>query len=168
MLNRVILISAAWTIGTLSPAWSQGAGICDRKFDETRAFIDAQSEKWSESIKTNNFPKEVEHAYLVIVKYSHDNSLNGAEVKRVECTAQYVPAQEIMNTAVLLFSAGLSSIAPGKSAYVDVSEILNGYPLGGPNALIPKLREQILDGDRGAVANIIRDPWKCLTFQRKC
>lgn len=55
---------------------------------------------------------------------------------------------------------------------VDTSEILNGKPLGGENALVPQAREDVLDrldaADQGSVANIIRDPFKCLTFQRKC
>jgi hypothetical protein len=51
---------------------------------------------------------------------------------------------------------------------VDVGEILHGKPLGGENAVIPKLREQLLGGDRGTIANIIRDPIRCALFMRKC
>jgi hypothetical protein len=149
-------------------AFAQGAGVCDREFDQTRDFINQQHAKWADGINKGGFPDAVKNAYLVIVNYSRDAAINGAAGKQNECTANYAKPQEIMDTAVLIFSGGLSSLLPGKTAYVDVSEIMNGYPLGGPDAVIPKLREQILGGDRGTIANVIRDPWKCLSFQRKC
>ena len=51
---------------------------------------------------------------------------------------------------------------------VDVGEIAPGKPFGSNSAIVPQVRELVLNGDNGTIANIIRDPWKCATFQRKC
>jgi hypothetical protein len=93
-----------------------------------------------------------------------------AEVSQAigDCEQGFKPYQDVMNTFVLFATGGLSKLLPERVTRIDVSDILAGYPLGGPDAFIPKLREQILGGDRGTISNIIRDPWKCITFQRKC
>ena len=85
-----------------------------------------------------------------------------------DCEGGFKPYQQVMDSFMTIATGGLSKLLPERMTRVDVSDILAGYPLGGPNAFIPKLREQILGGDRGTVANVIRDPWKCITFQRKC
>jgi hypothetical protein len=85
-----------------------------------------------------------------------------------DCEQGFKPYQQVMDSFVILATGGLSKLLPERMTRIDVSDILAGYPLGGPDALVPKLREQILRGDRGTLANTIRDPWKCLTFQRKC
>lgn len=85
-----------------------------------------------------------------------------------DCERGFKPYQDVMNDFVTIGTAGLSKLLPAPMTRVDVSDILAGYPLGGPDAFIPKLREQLLHGDRGTIANIVRDPWKCITFQRKC
>ncbi|KYH02490.1 hypothetical protein [Bradyrhizobium sp. DOA1] len=85
-----------------------------------------------------------------------------------DCERGFKPYQDVMNNFVLVATGGLSKLLPERATRIDVSDILAGYPLGGPDAFVPKLREQILGGDRGTVANIVRDPWKCITFQRKC
>jgi hypothetical protein len=86
----------------------------------------------------------------------------------VDCERGFKPYQTVMNDFVAIATGGVSKVLPERMTRIDVSDILAGYPLGGPDAFIPKLREQILGGDRGTVANIIRDPIKCITFQRKC
>ena len=144
------------------------AGNCDRETGAAVAFLEQQRQTWVAAVNKVNFPSDVQNAYLIIINHAHDTGVSAAQLKNIDCTKKYEGPQVIMNAAVAAFSGGLSLIAPGKTAYVDVSEILNGYPLGGPDALIPKLREQILGGDRGTVSNIIRDPVKCLTFARKC
>jgi hypothetical protein len=73
-----------------------------------------------------------------------------------------------MDTIVAAYTLGLSRVLQPSMTHVDVSELLKGYTLGGPNALVPKFREEILRGDQGTFANILRDPYKCLTFQRSC
>jgi hypothetical protein len=85
-----------------------------------------------------------------------------------DCERGFKPYQQVMNDFVTIATGGLSKLLPERMTRIDVSDILAGYPLGGPNAFIPKLREQILGGDRGTLGNIVRDPYKCLTFQRKC
>jgi hypothetical protein len=85
-----------------------------------------------------------------------------------DCERGFKPYQDVMNRLVLVATGGVSKLLPERMTRVDVSDILAGYPLGGPDAFVPKLREQILRGDRGTGANIIRDPWKCITGQRKC
>jgi hypothetical protein len=166
-MRKYFLIGASliFALSSTGALMAQDAIVCEQEFDKAGHFISAEHDRWADAIKGGNLREDVRDALLVIVKYSRDNAINGAEGKKVQCLAKYAPAEEIMNTAVALFSNGLSSIAQGSSAYVDTSEIVTGYPLGGPSALVPKLREQTLKGDRGTVANFIRDPWKCLTFR---
>ena len=171
MKSLVAFGIAVIALGYSNANAQQGAaGTCDRETGEAVAFVDQQRDKWLAAINNANppLPDDVKAAYAVIVRHAHDTGVATAQLKNIDCTKKYEGPQAIMNYAVAAFSGGLSLLAPGKTAYVDVSEIMNGYPLGGPEALIPKLREQILGGDRGTVANIIRDPIKCLTFQRKC
>jgi hypothetical protein len=80
------------------------------------------------------------------------------------CEAELKPIQDVMNGFVVIATGGLSALAPGKMAYVDVSDILAGYPLGGPSALIPKLREDTFRtlGIGGDVAKFARDPFRCI------
>jgi hypothetical protein len=79
-----------------------------------------------------------------------------------------------MDSAVGVYTAGLSRAFPKKTFHVDVSEIMMGKPLGGPNAAVPKFREQVLKmlgankRNPGFIGNMIRDPWKCTTFQKRC
>lgn len=67
-----------------------------------------------------------------------------------------------------LGSSGLAMLLPDRMTNVDVGEIAPGKPFGSNSAIVPQVRELVLDGDNGTIANIIRDPWKCATFQRKC
>jgi hypothetical protein len=85
-----------------------------------------------------------------------------------ECERGFKPYEEMINGFVRVATGGLSELLPQAMTRIDVSDIFAGYPLGGADAFIPKLREQLLGGDRGTVANMVRDPWKCITFQRKC
>jgi hypothetical protein len=64
--------------------------------------------------------------------------------KADKCNADLAPYQQAMNTAVSTLTGGVSDLLPGKMAYVDVSRILAGYPGGGPDAFVPKFREQVL------------------------
>lgn len=172
MRNPLLFTLALLSIGTMSSAQAQQgqSGVCDRETSEAISFIDQQRDKWIDSINKQNppLPDDVKSAYGIIVKHAHDSSVATAQLKNIDCTKKYEGPQAIMNYAVAAYSGGLSLLAPGKTMYVDASEILNGYPLGGPDALIPKLREQILQGDNSTVSNVIRDPWKCISFQRKC
>jgi hypothetical protein len=162
------IILASSLISQRTLAQGGAAGVCDRDTGQAIAFIDNQRQIWLAAINKNNLPEDVKNAYIIIVNHAHDTAVGGAKLKNMDCTKKYEGDQAIMNVAVTIFSQGLSLLAPGKTAYIDVSEIEHGYPLGGPDALIPKLREQILGGDNGTVSNIIRDPIQCLTFAHKC
>jgi hypothetical protein len=146
-------------------AYAQDADGCDNKFDEVRRLIDGHTTQWTRSFQGAGFPQAVLNSYLMIVNYSREAAINGAEIKKTECNAKYSDPVDITSTAVSLFSRGLSSIAADEKVYVSVSEIMSGYPLGGSNALIMKLKKQVEQGDK---ASVIRDPWKCLSFERKC
>lgn len=148
--------------------WAQGAGVCDRASDDTRARVVGDVQAWIDAINQTDLPQHVKNAHIVLFQYNQAESMKKIETIRVECTAAYKPYQDVVDLMVSIYTAGLSEILAPHMTHVDVSELLAGYPLGGPNALVPRFREQILNGDNGTIANIIRDPWKCLTFQRKC
>ena len=77
-----------------------------------------------------------------------------------ECNQKIAPYQKATDIAVFFATGGLSAVLPPQMTHVDASQILSGHPLGGPGALIPKMREDILNGlgIGGDVAGIIRDP----------
>lgn len=80
-----------------------------------------------------------------------------------DCEKALKPYQDVVDAGVLFATGGLASVLPERFKNIDVSQILSGHPLGGPNALIPKMRDDILNGlgIGGDVAKIIRDP-KCV------
>lgn len=167
MRNRFLAIVTA--IGVVLPTIALAqAGVCNRASDDTRARVVADVQLWKDAINSTDYPQPVKDAHNTLFDYNMGESLKGIEAQRQACTAAFKPYQEVVDAMVLIYTGGLSEILAPHMTHVDVSELLAGYPLGGPNALIPKFREDILSGDRGTVANIIRDPWKCLTFQRKC
>ncbi len=99
-----------------------------------------------------------------IAKYRDQRAQLIAECQKKPTTdsGQSVP-QLIVDGAVAWFTDGLSLFAPGKSLHVDAGELLNGYPLGGPNAFVPSLRDHVLDalgvgGANNDLAKVLRDP----------
>ena len=153
---------------TAQSAYAQGAGVCNRASDDIRARVNADVQGWVDAINATDLPQQVKNAHITLFQYNQAESMKGIEAKRGECTANFKPYQQVVDAMVLIYTGGLSAILAPHMTHVDVSELLAGYPLGGPNALVPRFREQILQGDNSTVSNIIRDPWKCLTFQRKC
>lgn len=79
-----------------------------------------------------------------------------------ECNKGFAVPQKIADTAVFFATGGLSAILPSSFSHVDASQILSGTVFGGPDALIPKMRDDLLNGlgISGDVACIIRDPKK--------
>lgn len=79
-----------------------------------------------------------------------------------ECNKGFETPQKIVDGLIFLSTGGISALVPASYTHVDLSEIVAGYPLGGPNALIPNIRDQILNGlgIGGDVACVIRDPKK--------
>jgi len=168
-MKKVLFASAAaLMLAASGSAFASTAGVCDRAYEDAADRVNVDMNRWATSIQNGGFPPALRDAYLAVIAHTRSMSLAAADQGRNDCAGEFAGPQEVMNVAVAAMSFGLSEMLPGKTAYVDVSEILSGYPLGGPEALVPKLREQLLGGGRGTGANIIRDPIKCLTFQRKC
>jgi hypothetical protein len=149
------------------PAYAQ-YGVCDRAANDAVAIVNSNRQRKINIVYQYNYPPPVIQAHLDIINYSHQDAM--AEVSRghFECARGFRPPQQIVNAAVTAFTMGLNRALPPGMVRIDISEAIAGYPLGGPNALIPRAREQILQGNNSTPANIARDPWKCLTFQRKC
>lgn len=162
-----LTIAAVALVISAGTAFAQ-AGVCNRASDDTRARVNADVQAWIDAINETDLPQAVKNAHIVLFQYNQGQALQGIEQARQQCTAEFKPYQDVVDAMVLIYTGGLSEILEPHMTHVDVSELLAGYPLGGPNALVPRFREQILSGDNGTIANIIRDPWKCLTFQRSC
>lgn len=89
-----------------------------------------------------------------------DNALRQVISDFQACEAGWAPYQQIVNNASFYMTGGLSAVLPPAVSYIDLSRITSGTPLGGQNALIPKAREDILNGlgIGGDVAKVIRNP----------
>lgn len=89
-------------------------------------------------------------------------SFNQIQTAGDDCNKGFAPYQKALDIAVIFITTGLSTVLPPTMTKIDASQILDGKPLGGPGALIPKLREDILNGlgVGGDVACAIRDPLK--------
>lgn len=105
---------------------------------------------------------EVMDLYDVIDKLSKQRAEAYRQIKVGEddCEKAIKPYQDILNVAVFFSTGGLSAVLPPALTKIDASQILSGYPLGPSGALIPKMREDILNGlgIGGDVACFIRDP----------
>lgn len=161
------LVLSIIAMASSAPVVAQ-AGVCNRASDDTRARIQSDVQGWINAINSTDLPPPVKQAHITLFLYNQSQSLIAMEKVRVDCTNAFKPYQQVVDAMVTIYTGGLNKILAPHMTHVDVSEILSGYPLGGPNALVPRFREQVLRGDRGTIANIVRDPWKCLTFQRKC
>lgn len=79
-----------------------------------------------------------------------------------DCEKGVKPYQDVVNNFANIATSGIAGQLPAKMAFIDASEILAGYPLGGPDALIPKAREQIMNavglGGNNDLGKIIKDP----------
>ncbi len=84
-----------------------------------------------------------------------------------DCEKQIEPYQRILDIGTFFATGGLSLVLPQSMTHVDASQILSGHPLGGDKALIPQLREQLLNGFGigGDVACAIRDPLRAARGQ---
>ena len=82
-----------------------------------------------------------------------------------ECADAVKPYQDLVDGFVNISTGGIAKLLPGKMGYVDASDILAGYPLGGEGAFIPKAREDILNamgmgGANNEIGKRIRDPFR--------
>lgn len=168
MIKISLAFASALIINVLSHnvAFAQ-AGVCNRAADEIAQKVTKDANDWINAIDPS-LPQDERDALKLLFTRNKERSLAVVKTQQNECTAQFKPMQDMMDAVVAAYTGGLSKILATRMTHVDVSELLAGYPLGGPNALVPKFREDILRGDNGTIANILRDPWKCVTFQRKC
>lgn len=97
-------------------------------------------------------------------KLRRDKVLASKEVDRLSdnCNKKLQPYQDIIDKIVEIGTGGLSKVLPKGMTHVDVSDILSGYPLGGPNSIFNKTRDDLLKklGIGGDVATVIKDPAK--------
>lgn len=155
------------TVITSCPVMAQ-FGVCTRAANDAAAIVNQRTQNKVQFVLRHNYPPQVIQAHLDIIYYSQQQAFQSITQDHNACNQGYRHPQQIVDGAMFVFSMGLSTLPPPGMVRIDISEIANGRPLGGPDAVVPKIREEILRGDRGTGANIIRDPIRCLTFQRKC
>jgi hypothetical protein len=89
-------------------------------------------------------------------------ALASISVQIDDCEKALKPYQEIVNGFANIANGGIAGLLPGKMGFIDASDILAGYPLGGPDALVPKARDQILNsiglGGNNDLGKIVKDP----------
>lgn len=151
---------------------AESFGVCNREMDKVKASILSDYQQWTDSVK--DMPAEIRDAYIKIFTYNRDQSFLEADKGKEQCYAELRPLQQIVDGVVAFYTGGLSKALPERMTRVDVSEIMAGKPLGGPNAAVPKFRTQVFTAlginpnNPGTIGTVIMDPWKCLTGQRKC
>jgi hypothetical protein len=144
--------------------------VCKDAVTQVKGQVDADYNQWIKSL--DGLPQPVKDAYTTVFNYNRDQAYLTADASGKMCDQKYALPQAVVDGVIAYYTVGLSRLLPQRVTHVDVSQIMSGKPLGGPNAAVPKFREQALaavgGGGNGTVANVIRDPWKCATFQRKC
>lgn len=143
-------------------------GVCNRAANDASFLVNRHAGSSINSIIQSSWPADVKNAHIIIINYNRHNALQTVRISWMECNNGFRGPQQVVDAAVTVYTLGLNRMLPPGTMRVDVSEIMSGKPLGGPTAIVPQVRERILGGDRGTGANIIRDPIRCLTFQRKC
>lgn len=87
------------------------------------------------------------------------------------CVEATAPANTAVNLVIQVIAAlstgGASLVLPPKALYVDMSAVLNGYPLGGPQSVVNQARESVLNalgigGENNDLGRIIRDPGRII------
>lgn len=83
------------------------------------------------------------------------------------CIEAVKPANTLVNTVIqalaILTTGGASLALPPKALYVDMGQVLNGYPFGGDQSLVNKARNDVLNalgigGANNDLGKIIKDP----------
>lgn len=143
------------TYGNQIDFWLRLAAALRAKGVDPAAFPQAMPDG---SIQVINIPWMVQ-----MLAYQRDTALSAVFQSFQQCEAGYAPYQQIINVGVFFVTGGLSQVLPPAASYVDASNIFAGTPFGGPNALVPQARDQILTrlGIGGDVAKIIRNP-RCI------
>jgi hypothetical protein len=144
-------------------------GVCNRYADQAADAVNAKAQDAVNEVQRQNLPAHVVNAHMTIIQDAHARGMSDVQSTFNECVSGFKTPQDIVDIATLGFSRALESAGiPEGRVRIDASEIATGRPLGGDEALVPKAREQVLGGDTGTGANILRDPIRCITFMRKC
>lgn len=109
---------------------------------------------------------------IVSLKGSVPSELAGELRGCIEATR---PANTFVNVTIQALAAistgGASFLLPPKALYVDMSAVLNGYPMGGPDSLVVKGRNDAakalgidLENDNGFIGNAIKNPLQPWTW----
>jgi hypothetical protein len=117
----------------------------------------------------SNFPQAEPNGTIVPVNlpwliqalaYQRDMGLQAVFQAFSECARGFAPYQQVLNVGTFFLTAGMSRVIPRAATHIDASRLLSGTPFGGPTALIPQARDQILNGlgIGGDVAKVIRNP----------
>ncbi|SHM15238.1 hypothetical protein SAMN05216428_11562 [Nitrosospira sp. Nsp11] len=142
----------------------------DPRIEETQKLIDSEiaagrdPEKYpiQDGIATINLVR-----LLAKIKEMKELGKHNAAAHEDACDKEAVPdwigdAQKVsdiaLGIAMLPFILLTGNMA---MAHVDLGEVYKGTPFGGPNALIPKMREDVLDFLQigGDVRKFIKDPF---------
>ena len=180
---RKILLGATVIGGlaaaSLAPAWA-GQDVCE---NARSAGLQAVHAQFDSAISTNNeaiqgmrargqnpddIGIKVNGAFVPFSQYSATLEQNrttliaAANEQANGCNSGYIPYQQAAELLVASVTGGAEHLLPGKMGHIDVSEIMSGYPLGGPNAMIPQVRTQVFNalgmGPTNDLRKIIENP----------
>lgn len=135
--------------------WMRIAGALQAKGVNPANFPQAMPDG---SVQIINIP-----ALIQMLASQRDTGLGAIFQSFQQCAAGYAPYQQIINTGVFFLTGGMSQVLPPAATHVDASRILSGTPFGGPNAVVPQARTQILNGlgIGGDARKIIENP-RCI------
>lgn len=102
------------------------------------------------------------------INVARGHALEGADAQVVACDTVAVPnfvgdAQKVLDIAIGLAALPFLILTKNyASANIDLGQVYQGKPLGGPNALVPKMRGDVLDffNVGGDVRKFIEDPFE--------
>ncbi|AVA20684.1 hypothetical protein [Rhizobium sp. NXC24] len=160
------LLAVVACISISNTALAQYAAVCNRQANTIGQGIANDVARRINEVYRYDIPEDERQALILLHIRARDRAFAAVEQLRMQCTARYIPMQNMANLVVRTYSLGLSEFLPRQMTYVDVSEIVNGRPLGGPNAAIPKAREDALRNLHigGDAAKIVRDPKQILPW----
>lgn len=80
-----------------------------------------------------------------------------------ECRKGAIVPQLIIDGTLAYYTDFISIFLPGKMGHISAQELIAGYPLGGPDAFVPSLRDHVLknlglENDTGDIVMFIKDP----------
>lgn len=102
------------------------------------------------------------------INVARGHALEGADAQVVACDTVAIPnfvgdAQKVLDIAIGLAALPFLILTKNYAAVnIDLGQVYQGKPLGGPNALVPKLRNDVLDFFQvgGDVRKFIENPFE--------